>query len=379
MIFVAAQGHAGPVPFTPEKIGLIPGLWPRERRALQQELAPLIQAQKDPTAVLLAAGLHPELVARIVAVPPGPLLTERYAHAVVFAAPFLTDAQRRLFDHLVPGTDGAQRAMLRQRRALDGIKFEHDADRLRLVAAADRALREVEKRFWRIVGYALTIEQRAAIHPLLPQAYIRPPDALAHVYQLPGLTASQASRIQALVSEYESESAADAAALKRAQLAGQESDIDAATRSKRQAAAQEIGDRLADLFRRVVGDSLVVLTPKQTRYLDALPPMLSAADRRMHPHEFIKQLTLRPGQQPQLAKLGQELHAFFQRTEAELKERRKKLQSGEFSAESPQSMAMNMMGQNTAAERIDAMEDSARRAVLGILEPDQILFWIVTP
>ena len=73
-------------------------------------------------------------------------------------------------------------------------------------------VRLLERRFWRLVMFTLTLDQRYELKSLLPQANQQPPNALGHLLLLEGLTPRQSTRLNALHKEYESEIAADAAA-----------------------------------------------------------------------------------------------------------------------------------------------------------------------
>ncbi len=359
---------------TPDKIALLPGLWPRERRAVNRAL----KQADDPHATLRGAGIAGDLVTRLDAITSGACLNERYAHALVRTIPTLTDKQRRLFAQLVPATDGAQQALLAQRTRLEHLpSSEGEALRKRLRAQFDLQHVRIEKRFWRVALYALTKEQRAWMRPRQLQPYSFPLDALNHVYQLPGLTPSQAARVQALVTEYESESAADAA--ENARLQTELTRADPTKRERLQKAAQAVTDRLAYRLKDVIERSVAIYTGAQIKEIDAIPPMTSAADRHRHPGDLLHGLTLTPDQTKRAHALGRRIQRAHQKAGRELNTRRRKLAAAEMGSDAPQALTMQMMQHNATAERVAAMEQAGRKLVLEVLTPSQVATWVVSP
>ncbi|HEX5138180.1 MAG TPA: hypothetical protein VFY93_14485 [Planctomycetota bacterium] len=343
-------------PLTPEKVELIPGLYPKERRELKRRLAGRTEGARE---ALVEAGVDPRVAERIERLPPGPLLVERYAAELPLEAPDLTQTQRELLQHLHPAVLAAEWALVVEReRLVPALKDE--PTRRQVAESFDRQVREIEKRYWRVVGAVLTEAQRAAIHPLLPQPYQRPPDLAGHVYQAPGLTVAQAGRIRALVAEYESESAADAAEARRLK---QGPGYDAAV------------DRLGDLLRRIVTQASGILTPEQLRYIDALPPLVGPNERG---GEFVLEMGLTPEQQERAKPLIEETKRKVDeaRRVAEAKVR---AMQGEVSGESPQAMTMQMMQQEAAGDAARIVEDAARKGLLEILDKKQVLGWILSP
>mgnify|MGYP007059551772 FL=1 len=79
-----------------------------------------------------------------------------------------------------------------------------------------------------------------------------------------------------------------------------------------------------------------------------------------------------------MKELGDGIGKRTQEIQKETREKVKGLQ-GEVGAESPQAMTMQMMQQGAQAELVLAYDEAARTAVLEVLEPKQILGWIVTP
>jgi len=366
-------GNVSAAPLTPEKLQLIPGLFPKERRELARKLAPLMGKQEGVAEALLHAGVDEKVAERLASLYPGPLLVERYSHGLVLELEGLTERQRELLEHLHPSVLAAQWTLWWQRSRLEqdaGLEKD-EILRRRLLDALSRSIHEIEKRYWRVVGYALTVEQRARLHEWLPQPYQRPPNLQAHVFQAPGLTPSQASRIQALITEYGSETAADTAEIQRLQA---DKEMDTAQKQK---AIEAATDRAADVLRSVVERSREILTPNQIKHIDALPPLLTPGERNQTA-QYVQQMGLRPEQRERIEKLAADVMA---KVKAQQERAREKLggMQGELGGDSPQAMTMMMMQQNVNATRMLAMEEAARAAVLEILDKRQILGWILTP
>ncbi|MHC4817744.1 MAG: hypothetical protein ACYTF8_06790 [Planctomycetota bacterium] len=372
LCLLSLAGVVSAAPLTSEKLQLIPGLYPKQRRELARKLQPLMGKEEGVREALLLAGVDEKVCERLESLYPGPLLVERYSHGLVLDLDGLSERQKELFRHLHPSVLAAQWSLWWQRRKLEqdaGLK-ENEVLRRRLLDGSSRSIREIEKRYWRVVGYALTVEQRAALHKWLPQPYQRPPNLQAHVFLAPGLTPSQASRIQALITEYGSETAADTAEIQRLQA---NKGMDA---SEKQKAIEAATDRIADVLRAVIERSHRILTPEQIRHIDALPPLLTPGERNQTAN-YIKQMGLRPEQMKRLEKLATEVMA---KVKAEQQRTREKLggMQNELGSDSPQAMTMTMMQQNVNATRMLAMEEAARTAVLEILDKRQVLGWVIT-
>lgn len=349
-------GGAAAAPLAPEKIELIPGLYPKQRRELAKRLVGRAEGVRE---ALVEAGVDPRVAERIDRLPPGPLLVERYAADLPLAAPDLTPSQRELLEHLHPAVLAAEWALVIERdRLLPGIQDE--PTKRQIAESFDRQVREIEHRYWRVVGTVLTEDQRAAIHALLPQAYFRPPDLPGHVYQAPGLTVAQAGRIRALIVEFESESAADGAEVRRLKEG-----------PERDAAI----DRIGELLRKIVEQANTILTPAQLRYIDALPPLVGPGERG---GEFVLEMNLTPEQmergKPLIEETKRKVEEARQRAEAKVRE-----MAGEVSGESPQSMTMQMMQAEAAGEAGRVVEEAARKALLEIVDKRQVLGWIISP
>ncbi|MHC4931066.1 MAG: hypothetical protein ACYTGV_02610 [Planctomycetota bacterium] len=338
-------------PIDSEKLELLPGLLPKQRRAIARRAIPRIHKGEDVSALLLEQGIDPAVVAALARVRPGPLLVERYAKSLIRALPDLAPAQRRLFGQLVPAVAGAQRAI-----------WDPKDERV-----AGRRVQLIEKRFWRVASFALTSSQRARLRKLHPPRYAEVADLLGHIYLLPGLTPSQANRVQALATEFASETAADQAELQR---------LKAMTISPPER-LHAIEDRIADRLRSAFERGRLIFTPAQQEILDALPPLLTAADRTRPASEILDGISIGSDQRKQLERLGR---AIAKRAE-EAREKARSLRAsleGEIGPDSPQAMTMRMIGMGAESATVTAMEEAAHEAVLQILEPEQLRDWIVS-
>ncbi len=355
MLFLFVGGALA-APLTPEKVELIPGLYPKERRELGRKLVGRAEGVRE---ALIENGIDPRVAERIERLPPGPLLVERYAADLPLAAPDLTPKQRELLEHIHPAVLAAQWALVVQRdRLLPGL--EDGPTKRQVTESFDQQIRAIEHRYWRVVGIVLTQEQRVAIHPLLPQPYVRPPDLPGHVYQAPGLTLAQAGRIRALIAEFESESAADTAEIRRLKEG-----------PERDAAI----DRVGDLLKRIVEQANAILTPEQLRYIDALPPLVGPGERG---GEFVLEMGLTPEQQERAKPLVEETKRKVEEARRRAEEKARETQ-GEVSQESPQAMTMQMMQQGAAGDAARVVEEAARKGLLEIVDKRQVLGWIISP
>jgi len=352
-LLVAAAAAA---PLTPEHVALIPNLFPKERRELAKRLVGRTEGVRE---ALVEAGVDPRVAERIDRLPPGPLLVERYAAELPLTAPDLTEAQRELLEHLHPAVLAAEWALVVQRERL-APAIRDEPTRRQIVESFNLQLREIEKRYWKVVGTVLTEDQRVAIHPLLPQPYQRPPDLPGHVFQAPGMTVAQAGKIRALITEYESESAADAAEARRAKEGPK---YDAAV------------DRLSDLLKRILGQASEILTPEQLRYVDSLPPLIGPNERG---GEFVLEMGLTPEQQERAKPLVEKTKRKVDEARRAAEEKIRAMQ-GEVSGESPQAMTMQMMQQEAAGDAARIVEEAARKGLLEIVDKKQVLGWILTP
>src|SRR5262245_18888469 len=98
-VFFVFLGAALAAPMTPEKLELLPGLYPKQRRALAGKVVGRSEGVRE---ALVESGIDARVAERIDRLLPGPLLVERYAAELPLAAPDLTPKQRELLEHLHP-------------------------------------------------------------------------------------------------------------------------------------------------------------------------------------------------------------------------------------------------------------------------------------
>jgi len=328
------------------------------------------------------AGLGPDDVDRLRRMPRGALREQAYNHSVVLEAPDLSIEQERLLTDLVAAADAAQLALLTQEnRFKQTLREEDDALRRRLLTTFAQQRGEIERRFWRVVFYALEPRQMSAARELLSPRYRAVSDLQRQLLLLPDLSASQGNRIQARFAEHESETAADRAEVQllRARLADRTLAADARQALQtRQGAAYR---RLAAMNEGLADAIRALLTPEQLDALHAVPPTLSSSDRLQPPQRYWTEIAQRVEQSERLTALTRELD----------KERREVAQEGretqaamggmmkELGPESPQSMAMEMFRKNQQVALSDRMRAIGRKAFLEVLEPAQIVAWVVAP
>ncbi|MFQ5845165.1 MAG: hypothetical protein ACE5JG_09285 [Planctomycetota bacterium] len=417
LLLLPAAATAREVPITPEALELMPGLWPGERRELWQKVEPLFEQlrrtgeelerlerdrRRDPTArerergeldrrfddlvgrieaVLRDAGLDDAAIERLERMPRGRLRAERYAHRTVLEAPDLTAPQRALLQRLVLAVDAAQAALAAYRERVEHDRrtaTDHGGLPPGLLEGFERQVREIDRRWWRIVGLVLTVPQRAAIRRLYPPRFSEIRDLRGHIFLLEGLTPSQATRVNALFSEYESESAADRAEMRRLETGLRRPDLDDTGRAALEAKLQAAAGRHEALVRELMDRGRQVLTPQQNEQLQAVTPLQSAEDRSRHPGEIVAGMDLRPGQRARLERLGALIERAHQQAR---REARRKLDDlgAQIGEESPQAMMMQMTERGARATVIAVMERAAREALLEVLDADQVVRWAVSP
>ena len=180
------------------------------------------------TNELVADGLPAALIPVMNAAPQGAGRVERHARGLVLMLPDLTNDQWDLFQGIHERTEGALHAIAAQKErtllALKQTKLEKP--QIQAVSATfDQQLRLNNKRYWQLVDFTLNRDQRVALYKMLPQRMKRKDQAKEHLYALPDLTPTQASRLRALLTEIEQESAPDNAAVKRLGLALRKKDM----------------------------------------------------------------------------------------------------------------------------------------------------------
>lgn len=358
-----------------------------ETRKMQDELRGL-RAQQAALMVRVTQKLEPygvdgPLVAYMNRAPAGPARVERYAYGLVLLVPDLEPPVRALFERVVAQMEGSTYALEAQQErmalALKQSQLE-PADQRALLATFKRQARTSDQRFWQLVDCTLTREQRAWVWRRLPTRLKRKSQAVEHLFTLTGLTPSQASRIQALVTEMEHESSPDKATLNRlaTEARSQRAQKKRLTRDERVATSREraeVGERLTELRRYGARAIREILTQAQWQEYEAIPPRVSLNDRRLDFRRLFQGFTPTPEQDRQLQALRREAAAERRAITKRTNELRR--QAGDYGPDSPQTMMMEMqmMGMRAAGQR--ASRRQLGRIVLEVLTPEQVGAWVM--
>jgi len=327
---------------------------------------------------LRKAGLDDAQLARLKRMPRGALREERYNHGVLLEVEDLGDAQRDLLEHLVAATDAAQAAVVEQKaQLLRGLDGEDRLLRRRVASTCDQQCRAMEKRFWRVAYYVLRPSQMRAARKLFSPQYARVPQDRQQFYALPGMRPSQANRLRALFAEFDSECAADQATMRRnyARLRAKGVTKEERTRLYRENAAAN--RRVQDLIRRTRTAVFAHLEPEQAGAYRALPPLLNIGERGRAPWELAKGARLATDRRRRLVALQKETSRLVRGERHEHKDVSEDMAKAGLGAESPQMMAMETMRQRVRGRITDRFREAGQRLVLDVLEPEQLVDWIV--
>jgi hypothetical protein len=346
----------------------------RKRLARQAEaLVPEIEA------ALATLGLGPEALSRARLAPRGALRAERFAHAQVVA--MLRDTQGAgalpgalpLFERLVPQVDGAMLALLcESERLRQGSPGE---ERAALAGELEQRRKDVARRFWRLVYWALDTPTRASLARRLPGDLRKHDDAIAHIYLLPGLTPSQGVAVKALLLELEAEAAADTSELKRVQAALARGDLPAEQRRAEEAALKDCQARLADLQVAAYERGLALLTSEQATELLAVPPFVSGPERSRRLEETLEGLRLEAPQREALRALSRryaEPKARYERGALDIQRRLK-----DAGPDSPEREMAEMMYAGLSGEIAATLREAHGEVFLTVLTPDQVEAWVL--
>jgi hypothetical protein len=328
------------------------------------------------------AGLSEADIARMQRMPLGALREERYNHSVVLEAPDLDQQQRRLLERCVASTDAAQRALHEQHRFLQ--QQLKDADPLvkrQLNNAFYGAKNQIERRFWRIAYYALRPEQMVATRKLFSPRYGYIPQLEQQCYLLPGLSASQATRVRALFREMESELVADQSAVRRY---NQKLNSDKKMPKKqRDALVKErnaCNERMYGIRTRMRDTLRGLLDEKQLVTLRSRAPLLNTG-------EYYQGLRRNIDEMKPTGAQRKKIDAIRKRVQNEQRAARQKIynamgqemRKADLGPDSPQAMTMQMMQRNTGAANFDIVRAAGREALTQVLTADQVSGWIIAP
>ena len=329
---------------------------------------------------LKEAGLTDADLARARKMPRGALRLERCTHALMLETPDLTPTQKDLLQTLCVGVDASQAALRATRERLGKqLAGEENAQQRELLTRGLRRQHQlIENRLWRSVGYILTADQMRGLRALMPIRYQQHRDLRGHLYMVPGLSPSQGLRINSWYTEVESESAADRAAVQRANKQLGDRSIAQEQRAQLQQERARAQKRLQTKNIEFRDALRTTLNEEQLNHIRSVPPLLSPQDIREGPGPLLRQGDLSEMQKERLRHLQKQV-------ERRNREIRKKAQreiqslSKEVGADSPQGAMMEMMQAGARAEAYAIRDEMAHHAVLEVLTPEQILRWVVTP
>ncbi len=323
-------------------------------------------------------GVNTHVLELIEQAPQGPARVERYAQRLVLALPSLDDVQREMFEEIVAQVDGAYLALQAERNRLDLALKQSGLDRGQinaLVRTTDQQRRVIEKRFWRLVDYCLTTEQRVALKDLLPTRYARVENGIEHMYGLPGLSPSQGTRLRALVTEVQAENAPDQALVRAHGAALNKRDL---SKEERATLNRERGEayRRMQTLNIFLNDSVrEVLTEEQYLAYKAIPPRVSTNDRREALNRMLQGMPISAAQRDDIRKLQREFSQERREINQRMNEIRRK--GADYGPDSPQQGMMQMMMAGAQAESQAAMRRLIGRVFLDVFTPDQVSGWVL--
>jgi hypothetical protein len=328
--------------------------------------------------VLRPHGLTDALIEQMARAPRGEGRMDRYARSLVLLVPDLTPAQQETFERVLQATEGAWlsgRALAeRTELALKQSGLEPRQTREILQSFARQA-RESDRRFWRLVDYVLTDDQKVALWDMLPTPLRQHDSSEDHVYELPGITPSQGARVKSLVTEIQAESAPDEALVKRVRAEMQKKDLSKEDRAALQKEVNEAYGRLGLLKRRAYEMSLEILGPDLVRAMKAIPPRVSINDRREDGRRVRDGMEITPAQEAQIQALQKEAAVAAKRYQERMQAIRRA--AGEVGEDSPETMMMDMMTSEARGAATAVQRELLGRAFLEILTPEQVDGWVL--
>ena len=348
-----------------------------KRNKLQAALA---QTRKQARAAFEKIGLKPEQLARLNRIPRGALHRERYNHAVMLEAPNLTPKQQQIVRAAIASADGAQRMLVRQTAGVDRVMVDQDQKaRQRMKSNLNNQIRAIEKRFWQAMYFTLTPEQMRATRALRSPRYKNPGDNRNQLYLLPGLTPSQATRINSLMTEMNSEAAADNAAIAALNRKRQAKDTPQAERAEIQKQLSACYKRRGEIY--ATGYKLIRELMNDEQYADweSVPPFINAGERSRGPTQVFNGVALRPEQSATIRKYGAEARKEVQAAQRKLRDESKELRESGIGPDSPQMMMMTTMNRGLQGDRARIVRRLGNRLCEEVYDVAQISDWIASP
>lgn len=348
-----------------------------ERASLQKRIPPLYA---EMFKRFREAGLDAAAIQRLRRMPRGVLHQERYNHGVVLEAPDLTAAQRALIERCVASVDAAQRILHVQHKYLGGVMKELDPTlRRQFDGSFYNQRQQMERRFWKMIYYALTPKQMVAVRALLSNRYRNIPQLDQQMYLLPGMSASQANRIRARFTEHESEVAADRAEQRRLSRKLRDKSLSKPDRQKFQVEVRDCNQRLYALNARFRDDLRAAVSTDQLEALRSLAPMMNVGERYQGLRPILQQMSLDPAQSRTVAEMRRAMQKEQRKIRSEAGREMAGMRGADLGPESPQQMTMQMAQRRATSKSLAMVRARGRRVLLEVLEPDQVVNWVIAP
>ncbi|MHC4938069.1 MAG: hypothetical protein ACYTHK_03780 [Planctomycetota bacterium] len=316
---------------------------------------------------------------RLNAIPKGELRRERYNHAVMLEAPALSPKQTALVRACIAATDSAQLTLALQRRDVKRNLADQDEKvRRRVSNDLNNRIRAIEKRFWVAMYYVLTPEQMRATKEIRSPRYQRVGDHRNHLYMLPGLSAVQASRINSLLNELQSETAADDAVIRTLRRKLGQKGLDGAERKELQNQLNDAYGRRGRIYRENYQAVRDLMSDEQEAAWNAIPPQLAGGDVGRGVMSNLNGIVLRPEQGDPMRKLGGAAQKQIQAKQRAMREGSKELRESGMGADSPQMMMMSTMQRGVQGDRARILRKLGHQFCTEIFEPEQLAAWLAT-
>jgi len=336
--------------------------------------------RKQGRAAFEKIGLEPEQLDRLNRIPRGVLRAERYNHSVMLEAPRLTPKQERIVRAAIASADGAQRMLVRQQAGVDQVMVDQDPKaRQRLKASLGNQIRAIEKRFWQAMYFTLAPDQMRATRELRSPRYRNPSDNRNQLYLLPGLTPSQATRVNSLLTEMNSEVVADNAAIAALNRRMRAKDTPAPDRKQMQKQLSACYKRRGAIYSE--GYKLIRELMNDEQYADweSIPPFINAGERGRGPVRTFVGMALRPDQNAAIQKFGAEVRKQAQAARKKMREDSKELRESGIGPDSPQMMMMTTMNRGLQGDSARLVRGLGLRLCEEVYDASQISDWIASP
>ena len=344
-----------------------------QARSLRARLQPLLAKAVESLGDEV---IDDALLRRIRAVAPGPLRSIRHATSLVAIVEGVPEPAKDLLAHVQPRLEGAllsleaRKHTLRARGEKGGLE-RRDVDAL--IGGIDLRMRVLERRYWRLVDYIVPEEARAALHRRLPSTHQKRETVLEYLFTLPALTASQATRLRAVLTEVEAQAAPDQALIKRLRATlDQQDDRRAAHKS-----IAEAGHRVTELHRWATTEARKILNDAQWRAFEAIPPRVRLQDRKQTSVDVLKGVTLSDEQRRTLDGMRDELRTY--RDTYRKRRTAAALQMRGMGEDSPEMAGAMMAMAAVEAEGNVVQRRFNGRVLVELLRPDQVVAWVITP